>query len=149
VRRFQKRKRPTPVGTTQGAQWHSAKTSCHHAEDSAMPVSLSDDELRIVMDCAQPLAPKDRDKFLRDIAHQLSTYPEELGPGAVHRLVREIQQRYFDPPRFATTLSAPRPRRTGAEEQRKNRGQTTFLAKNRGQTTFLQEQGTDHVSSFV
>jgi hypothetical protein len=32
----------------------------------------------------------------------------ELGPGAVHRLVRDTQRRYFDPPRFADALSAPR-----------------------------------------
>jgi hypothetical protein len=51
------------------------------------------------MDCAAPLAPKDRDKFLRDIAQQLSTRAE-LGPGAVHRLVRETKRRYFDPPSF-------------------------------------------------
>ena len=34
---------------------HSARSPCHASEESAMPVSLSDDELRIVMDCAQPL----------------------------------------------------------------------------------------------
>ena len=60
--------------------------------------SLSDDELRIVMDCAQPLAPQDRDAFLRDVAAELAKHPDELGPGAVHRLVRETQARYFDPP---------------------------------------------------
>jgi hypothetical protein len=72
-----------------------------------MPVSLSDDELRIVMDCAQPLAPKDRDKFLRDVAHQLSTHAE-LGLGAVHRMVRETQRRYFDPPNLVGGSGSPR-----------------------------------------
>jgi len=43
---------------------HSAKTSCPTPEEFAMPVSLSDDELPIVMTAAQPLAPEHRDKFL-------------------------------------------------------------------------------------
>jgi hypothetical protein len=72
-----------------------------------MPLSLSDDELEIVMTCAAPLAPEDRDKFLRDIAHQLSSQPE-LGPGAVHRLVRETQRRYFDPPHINGGNGVPR-----------------------------------------
>jgi hypothetical protein len=36
-----------------------------------MPVSLSDSELQTVMDCSQPLAPKDRDAFLRAVAAEL------------------------------------------------------------------------------
>ena len=38
------------------------------------------------MDCATPLAPEVREKFLRDVAHQLSNHLK-LGPGAFHRLV--------------------------------------------------------------
>ena len=74
--------------------------------------SLSDDELHIVMDCAQPLAPKDRDAFLRDVAAELEQHPTELGRGVVHRIARELQSRYFDPPSFVG-CSAPRWRRKG------------------------------------
>ena len=77
-----------------------------------MPIALSDDELQIVMDGARPLAPHDRDAFLRAIAHQLSRQPE-LGPGTVHRLVRETQRLYFEPPRFADSMNKSRPRRAG------------------------------------
>jgi hypothetical protein len=38
--------------------------------------SLSDDELAIVMDAAAPIQPRDRDAFLRDVASELSKYPE-------------------------------------------------------------------------
>jgi hypothetical protein len=31
-------------------------------------ISLTDDELQVVLDAARPLAPKDRDQFLRDVA---------------------------------------------------------------------------------
>jgi hypothetical protein len=85
---------------------------CHAAEDSAMPIALNDDELSAVMDGARPLAPQDRDAFLRAIAHQLSTCAD-VGPGTVHRLVRETQRLYFDPPKFADSMSAPRSRRLG------------------------------------
>jgi len=61
-----------------------------------VPISLSDDELASVMDGARPLAPHDRDDFLRAIAHQSARQPE-LGRGVVHRLVREPQRLYFDP----------------------------------------------------
>ena len=77
-----------------------------------MPVvSLSDTELTAIMDAARPLAPGDRDAFLRSVAAELAQYPDELGPGVVHRLVREVQRRYFDPPSFVG-CSAPRFGRT-------------------------------------
>jgi hypothetical protein len=72
-----------------------------------MPISLSDAELAIVMTARSRFAPKDRDKFLRDVAHQLSSHHHELGPGAVHRIVRETQRRYFDAPSFVG-CSTPR-----------------------------------------
>jgi hypothetical protein len=41
-------------------------------------VSLDDAEMQIVLDCAQPLAPKDRPPTL-------ARHPCELGPGLIHR----------------------------------------------------------------
>ncbi len=73
-----------------------------------MPVSLSDDKLAIVMDCAPPFAPKDRDAFLRDVATELAKHPDEFGPGTVHRLVRETQRRYCDPPNLVGGSGTPR-----------------------------------------
>jgi hypothetical protein len=49
-----------------------------------MPLSLSDDKLRIVMAAAQPIAPQDRDRFLRDVAAELEKY-REVGVGIVGR----------------------------------------------------------------
>jgi hypothetical protein len=62
-------------------------------------LSLSDDELRIVLDNAQPLAPEDRSKFLEAVAVELAKY-RELGPGVVSRTCRELQKRHFAPPVF-------------------------------------------------
>jgi hypothetical protein len=41
------------------------------------------------------------------IEHAPEQQHPELGPGAVHRPVRETQRRYFDPPSYVTN-SAPR-----------------------------------------
>ena len=68
--------------------------------NSAMPVSLSDAELATVMDGARPLAPNERAAFLREVAAELVMHPKPLGPGTVHRLVREMQRRYFKRPSF-------------------------------------------------
>jgi hypothetical protein len=60
-------------------------------------VHLTDSEIGIVMRAAQPLAPKDRDAFLKDIAERLGGLPH-LGDGLVFQICREVQHRHFDPP---------------------------------------------------
>ena len=62
-------------------------------------LSLSDDELRNILDNAQPLAPEDRSKFLEAVAEELGKF-RDLGPGLVGRVAREAQKRYFAPPSF-------------------------------------------------
>jgi len=61
------------------------------------PLPLSDEELDAVMRAAFPLQPRDRDAFLRDVANALQGQGE-LGPGLLHRVMCEIQRRYWDPP---------------------------------------------------
>ena len=60
-------------------------------------ISLSDDELRIVMDAAAPIHPRDRGQFLRDVAAELAKYPE-LGPGVIGRVVAKVQKQHLNPP---------------------------------------------------
>jgi hypothetical protein len=61
-------------------------------------ISLSDDELKIIMDCARPLAsPQDRSQFLTDVARALERY-EIVGVGIVARVAREAQRKYFAAP---------------------------------------------------
>jgi hypothetical protein len=45
------------------------------------------------MQAAKPIAEADRDAFLRDIAAELGQH-EVIGPGLMHRIIREVQQRY-------------------------------------------------------
>jgi hypothetical protein len=63
------------------------------------PIHLSDSQLEQIMRAAAPLAPNDRSSFLTDVATAL--HGQALGDGAVFRVIREIQGRYFHPPEFA------------------------------------------------
>ena len=63
-------------------------------------VQLSDDEMSVVLDACKPLAPKDRDPFLRTLADELERH-REVGPGKIHRIVRHMQRRYYDPPNLS------------------------------------------------
>jgi hypothetical protein len=60
------------------------------------PIALSDEQLAAVMTAAEPLALADRAAFLEDVAAALAVLPI-LGNGAVSRVVRETQSRYFHP----------------------------------------------------
>jgi hypothetical protein len=62
-------------------------------------IQLSDSQLEQILRAAVPLAPADRSAFLADVAAAL--HGQTLGDGAVFRIVREIQERYFRPPEFA------------------------------------------------
>jgi len=60
-------------------------------------VVLTDDELAIVMTAAQPLAPRQRDLFLQALGNVLARY-SGLGPGVLHRICKDLQRQFFDPP---------------------------------------------------
>jgi hypothetical protein len=42
------------------------------------PIALSDDELTAIMNAARPLAPRDRDRFLKQIAQAIARSPAAL-----------------------------------------------------------------------
>ena len=69
-----------------------------------MPLSLSDSELQIVMEAARPTPPRDRDQFLRDVAVELSKYPE-LGAGIIARVVGRLQRQHLNAPRTLSRLA--------------------------------------------
>jgi hypothetical protein len=56
----------------------------------AHPISLSDDQLTQIMQCAEPLAPPDRSAFLEAVAVALRSHPV-VGDGIVGRVVRQVQ----------------------------------------------------------
>jgi hypothetical protein len=60
------------------------------------PIALSDEQLSAILAAAQPLPPDLRSPFLAAVAHALHGIP--IGDGAVHRVIREVQKEFFDPP---------------------------------------------------
>jgi hypothetical protein len=65
-----------------------------------MPFALTADERTAVETAARPLPRDQRDAFLREVIGALVTVPER-GPGVVHRVIREAQRKYFDPPNMS------------------------------------------------
>ena len=62
------------------------------------PIHLSNSQFEQILRAAAPLSPEDRSPFLADVAAALRG--QELGDGAVFRVIREMQERYFRPPEF-------------------------------------------------
>ena len=58
---------------------------------------LSSDQADAVLRAANPLPTADRDLFFNDVIEALAGLGD-LGDGIVHRVVRDIQRKYFDPP---------------------------------------------------
>jgi hypothetical protein len=62
------------------------------------PLTLSDAELDVLMNLAQPLDPAMRDPFLRAVAIELARYQSaELGPGLINRVGRLLQRQFLTP----------------------------------------------------
>jgi hypothetical protein len=58
--------------------------------------SLSDSELDVIMNLAQPLDPAMRDPFLRAVAIELRRYqPKDIGPGLIFRTAKALQREFF------------------------------------------------------
>jgi hypothetical protein len=66
----------------------------------------SEDLAAAVLRAAAPLAPERRQPFIDQVITTLQAAPE-LGPGVIYRAIAATQHQHFDPPRFATNLSAP------------------------------------------
>ena len=71
-----------------------------------MPLSLSPAEMTILHALAAPIELQKRAEFLTKVAEALER-AGGIGEGAVHRVARVVQRRYFDAPEF-TTLTAAR-----------------------------------------
>ena len=64
---------------------------------SSRPIKLSDNELDAVRAAARTLPVEMRDAFLQAVAHALRRCNGDIGPGLVHRVVRELQPRVLRP----------------------------------------------------
>jgi hypothetical protein len=58
------------------------------------PLKLTDDEMEAVYRACRPLHVADRDAFVQALADALCQRGE-IGSGAVHRAIRDVQRRFF------------------------------------------------------
>ena len=72
-----------------------------------MPLSLSTEELELLLTLAAPIDHRNRDQFLREVAAELEAASAQTGvgpgPGLVHRVARTVQRRFFVPLARAVT----------------------------------------------
>ena len=61
------------------------------------PLRLTDSQITAIFAAARPLAVRDRDAFLLDLAATLQGIPDP-GDGDVARAIRIVQRKHFDPP---------------------------------------------------
>ena len=69
-----------------------------------MPLSLTTEELDLLLSLAAPIDHRQRDQFLHEVAAELEAASGQtgVGPGlgVLHRVARAVQRRFFDPPQL-------------------------------------------------
>ena len=61
---------------------------------------LTSDQVDAVLRAARPLPPTSHAAFLEDVSTALAEL-DDLGDGVVHRVVRDVQRRHWDPPNLS------------------------------------------------
>jgi hypothetical protein len=74
------------------------------------PLQLTDDEMSVLRRLAEPIDRQRRPQFLQEVAAELeaSRQAGEIGEGAVHRVARTLQRKFFDPPEFPNAAGRAR-----------------------------------------
>jgi hypothetical protein len=83
------------------------------------PLQLTTEEMDVVLALASPIAYRQRDEFLRQVAEALSSWPER-GPGTTHRIARQVQREFVIEARreAETGLGVPKHSRSPRGEAR-------------------------------
>jgi hypothetical protein len=76
------------------------------------PFALTEEETAVVLTLAAPLERGKRDAFLAQVASTLAKQPAR-GPGVVHRIGREVQREFFEPPMMSDAGERSRTPRQG------------------------------------
>jgi hypothetical protein len=66
------------------------------------PLHLSDEDMDLLLTLAGPIDQALRPQFLQEVAQELEASGQAGGPGAVHRVGRVVQRRFWDPPQLAS-----------------------------------------------
>ena len=65
-----------------------------------MPLQFSDEEMTLLLELSQPIEHHLRPQFLATVAAEIETRGQADGPGLVHRVARQVQRKFWDPPQF-------------------------------------------------
>jgi len=69
-------------------------------------LNFTDEEKTLLLALAQPIDQARRERFLEELAKELEAAAAQTGvrpgPGGVHRIGRQVQRRFFDPPVLAS-----------------------------------------------
>jgi hypothetical protein len=63
-----------------------------------MPMHLSDEEMTVLRQLAEPIDQKQRSAFLAAVAAELEAAGQVGGPGLIHQTARRIQRQFWTPP---------------------------------------------------
>jgi hypothetical protein len=80
------------------------------------PLRLTDSQITHIFAAARPLAVRDRDPFLQEVASLLQGIPDP-GDGDVARAIRAVQRRHWDPPEL-DDARVGQPRHRGPNSRR-------------------------------
>jgi hypothetical protein len=74
-----------------------------------MPLSLSTEEMDLLLSLAVPIEQRLRTEFLTAVAAELEANGQAgaVGIGSVHRTARAVQRHFFDPPQISPNATAP------------------------------------------
>jgi hypothetical protein len=74
-----------------------------------MPLSLSTEEMDLLLSLAVPIEQHLRTEFLTAVAAELEANGQAgaVGIGSVHRTARAVQRRFFDPPQISPNATVP------------------------------------------
>ncbi len=64
------------------------------------PLQLNEEEMTVLLALAGPIDQRLQPQFLQEVAAELEARREAgaIGEGAVHRVARAVQRRYWEPP---------------------------------------------------
>ena len=65
-----------------------------------MPLSLTTEEMDLLLTLAGPIDQRLRPQFLQEVAQEIEASGQADGPGVVYRIVRTVQRRFWDPPQL-------------------------------------------------
>ena len=72
------------------------------------PINFTDEEMELLLSLCQPIEQHLRPQFLSAVATELEASGQADGPGLVHRVARQVQRQFWEPPQLREGQAARR-----------------------------------------